>query len=884
MRIWRRIVAHCSAWLAAGLLLGAASGNRPAEGADLAAATRLFRSGQYAECIQACAQAIRENDFSENFRLLKIRAEMETGRYAEALATLDAALPRFPYSVQLRWLGREVCRYNGQSERAGKLDVEITQLLQQAPWRYSDAVNQVVAGRFYLSQGVDPKRVLDTVYGVVKKRQPTYAEVYLASGELALEKHDYALAAEAFTQAATLDPADPEAHFGLARAYAPSDPEKATSALKAALERNPRHVGSLLVLAEEHIDSERYDQAEAVLAEVARVNPHQPRAAALRAVLAHLRNQPDSEKFHRQAGLKHWQDNPAVDHLIGRKLSQKYRFAQGAAYQRAALTIDPQYLPARLQLAQDLLRLGQEEEGWKLAAEVAQADAYNVVAYNLITLQEAIARYRTLEEDGLIVRMDAQEAEIYGQRVLKLLKRARATLCAKYEVTLDGPILVELFPRPQDFAVRTFGLPGSSGFLGVCFGSVITANSPAAQAANPASWEATLWHEMCHVVTLHKTHNKMPRWLSEGISVYEERQADPRWGQAITPTTRQWLLDETLAPVSQLSAAFLHAPSPAHLQFAYLEASLVVEFLIEKYGLDTLRRVLVDLGVGMPIHDALARYAGSLDALDAEFAAYARQRAQQLAPEVDWTPPELPRQASAEAVAAYVQEHPANYAALRRLARLQMEARDYDAAEATLQTMLRLYPQDASADGPYALLASVHRARGKADEERQVLTQWAERTADQTELFARLTELALAAEDWELARRTAERWLGVNPLLAAPHRAAARAAAALGDVALAIDSYRALLQLDPFDPAEVHYQLATWLWRQGDRAAARRHALLALEQTPRFRAAQKRLLEIVRDRPPGGASDRAAPAPGPASRGAAEETGRPNVSQKPGAP
>ncbi len=38
------------------------------------------------------------------------------------------------------------------------------------------------------------------------------------------------------------------------------------------------------------------------------------------------------------------------------------------------------YLPAKMQLAQDLLRLGQEEEGWRLADEVSRADGYNVVA------------------------------------------------------------------------------------------------------------------------------------------------------------------------------------------------------------------------------------------------------------------------------------------------------------------------------------------------------------------------------------------------------------------------------------------------------------------------------------------------------------------------
>ena len=130
--------------------------------------------------------------------------------------------------------------------------------------------------------------------------------------------------------------------------------------------------------------------------------------------------------------------------------------------------------------------------------------------------------------------------------------------------------------------IRTFGLPGGDGFLGVCFGRVITANSPASRGNSPANWEAVLWHEFCHVVTLEKTRNKMPRWLSEGISVYEERQANSTWGQTMTPVYRQMILEGELTPVSRLSGAFLQPKSAMHLQFAYFESSLVVEFLIKR--------------------------------------------------------------------------------------------------------------------------------------------------------------------------------------------------------------------------------------------------------------------------------------------------------------
>src|SRR5437870_9756713 len=141
-------------------------------------------------------------------------------------------------------------------------------------------------------------------------------------------------------------------------------------------------------------------------------------------------------------------------------------------------------------------------------------------------------------------------------------------------------------------------MPGNAGYLGVCFGKVVTANSPASQTAHPVNWEAVLWHEFCHVVTLQMTKNKMPRWLSEGISVYEEHQANPAWGMRIDPRYREMILGEDLVPVGKLSAAFLAPKSPRHLQFAYLESSMVIEFIVDRYGIDKLRNVLTDLRNG----------------------------------------------------------------------------------------------------------------------------------------------------------------------------------------------------------------------------------------------------------------------------------------------
>ncbi len=835
---------RCSVYGVA-LVIVSVAGAAPA--ADIVEGHRLYDSGKYAECIEAAAKPIAAGEPSEGWPLLKIRAELALGRYADAQKTLDAALTRFQASIRLRWLGREVARFNGQPDRADTLMDEIGGLLRFSAGRYRDPANQVTLGRFFLSQGVDAKQVLDRIYNQLKQQQPNYAEAYLASGELALDKQDYALAAEAFEQAAKLAPAAPDAHLGLARAYAPSEPEKSQAALEAALERNPNHVDSLLLLVDDEIDSERYDKAAETLRRIEAVNSEHPLLWAYRAVLAHLKNEPQAEQECRQRALRWWPTNPAVDHQIGQKLSQKYRFAEGAAYQRRALEFDADYLPAKLQLAQDLLRLGEEDDGWPLADEVFGKDGYNVVAHNLTELHDHLGAFRTLAGDGFLLRMDPHEAAVYGPRVLDLLQRARQTLCAKYEVTIDEPVTVELFPRQQDFAIRTFGLPGGAGFLGVCFGRVITANSPASQGEHPSNWQATLWHEFCHVVTLHKTHNKMPRWLSEGISVYEERQADATWGQSINPRYREMMLDERLTPVSRLSGAFLHPDTPLGLQFAYFESSLVVQYLVEKYGLDVLKRILVDLGVGMPINDALARYTGSLEALDHEFAEYAHQQAAAMAPSADWTEPKVAADADSAELTRWVEQHPSNYAGLRLLARRLMEQKQWQAAEALLKKMAEIYPNDAGAGNPYALLATVYREQGDAAEQRAVLEKLAALSADDVEAFTRLIELSSQAEDWEAAVKYGKRLLAVNPFMRTPYRQLGAAAEKIGDDALAIDAYRALLLLDPIDRAEAHFRLAGALRRTGDLLGAKRQVLEALEEAPRYRAALTELLEIVNE-------------------------------------
>jgi tetratricopeptide (TPR) repeat protein len=824
--------------------------------AELEDAEELLRTGHYDGCARLAAAEIRAGAQGYQWYRVKILAERAQGRSAEALASVADASERYPASVALRWLAYEVYRAAGRDAEANEALDAIEKLVFNAPGRFDTPDGQIIVGRFFLARGADAKKVLDRFYDVALKADPDLLEAYFATAELALKKQDYALAAETLRKAPKAAERQPTYHYLLASAYSPEDRAGSEKALDAALKINPRHVDSLLLRADHLIDSERYAEAEKVLKQAAEVNIEEPRLWAYRAVLAHLQNDAPGEAAAHEVALKAWAKNPEVDHLIGRKLSQKYRFAEGSARQRQALALDPDYLPAKVQLCEDLLRLGEETEGWAIANEVFAKDGYNVVAYNLVTLHDRLKGFRTLEDDGLLVRMDPREADVYGQRVLSLLRRARQALCARYGVTLDKPVIVEVFPQKKEFAVRTFGLPGAEGFLGVCFGRVITANSPASQGDHPANWEAVLWHEFCHVVTLTKTHNKMPRWLSEGISVYEEEQQDPAWGSSLSPRYREMLLGEDFTPLSRLSSAFLAPKSGQHIQFAYFESALAVEFLVRRFGIDALKSLLDDLGAGVALNEALPKRTRlTLDQLDGDFARFARERAEKTAAGATWEEPDLPEDADSQALRAWLEKHPASFPGLRRLGARLVAEEKWTEAKAVLERLKQVYPEYVGAENAYVLLATAHKRLSDRAAEHAVLEDLAGRDGSAGPAFLRLIELDESAGDWEGVARNARRMLAVNPLTPVPHRALGRAAEHLGRRDEALAAYRALALLDDTDPADIHFRLAQLLRQAGKPAEARREVLKALEDAPRFRDAHRLLLDLAEragDRPPKG--------------------------------
>lgn len=817
---------------------------------DLEDCEALLNSGEYQACIEKTDAAIQKKTYGSEWPLLKVQAELAIGQYAEAKQTIDAALKRYSWSLPLRLKAHEIYQLNNEHAAAAEFLNSIHELASRSAWRYTDASSLVALGQASLLKKADPALVLESFYDRAIKEYPDHKDAYLASGKLALSKRDFVLAQETFETATKHIPADADLLFGLAKALQTGNPERSEKIISEVLSINPHYIPAHLEQIYRCIHSEQYSEAQQRLERVLDINPHQAEAWSCLAVIAHFEHHPHAETAYYWQALSHHDQNPQVDYQIGKALSEHYRFSEGAAYQRLALEKDAKFIPARIQLAQDELRLGREVSGWEHALLAHQQDGYDTTTFNLLELKDQLASFKTLEDETFIVRMEAREAEVYGQEVLKLLHEAKQVLCEKYGLELDQKITVEIFPNPDDFAVRTFGMPAVSGYLGVCFGKVITANSPASQAEHPTNWQSVLWHEFCHVVTLELTKNKMPRWISEGLSVYEERQKNPLWGETMIPQYRDMILKGETTPISELSSAFLNPKSSLHIQFAYYQSSMVVDYLIDEFGFDAMQSILNDLRIGIPVNVAIERRTKILGELEQDFAKFLNAEAENFSSAVDWSEQDLTALTSDDTKRFddWIREHPQHFQGLMAYSRILEEENRTAELETTLKKLVDLYPQYTGADNACLRLAELYQKQKRFDREQLFLEQHAKWNPNALGVFQRLSILYERQENWASVYQACLDAHAINPLDQETQQRLATACIQLNRPLEAVAAYQAILALKPHNPAETHYQLARLL-QDTHSQKAKRHTLIALEQAPRFRAAHQLLLELTANNP-----------------------------------
>ena len=800
-------------------------------------ATRALNEGHY-DRVAGLLEKLDAQD--PTVAALVARADIARGGYPQAETALRPIAQRTPTSDAALELGL-LLQMLGRSDARAVLErvATVTNTARDAADFARGARALRALGRFEEAKAA----FIDATQAA--PRDPV---IETAFGELFLDAFNRAEALKSFQTALRVDSKYVPALLGSARALSDEDPPQAQAIAKMALEVNPSSVPIHVFLAGEAVDAGKRDDARKSLQNALDVNPSSLEAHALMAGLAFVEDKTPEFESEMQKVTAIAPNYGEAYRVAAEIASHNYRYEDAAMLARKAIALDPNNARILSDMGIHLLRTGDETEARSMLERSFQLNGYNQVTYNLLQMMDTLDKFVTVRDGDLILRIDKDEAPVLQEPALALAHEALNNYIKRYNFTPKGPILIEIFPKHDHFAVRTAGLPGMVGALGACFGRVVTMDSPHARPGE-FQWEATLWHELAHVITLQMSNNRVPRWLTEGISVWEEKLHRPEWSRGMDMTFASLLNRKETLKLKDLNAAFTDGRT---ISLAYYEASLLVEHIVANYGEEGLHKLLNAYGKGLDFDAGLKTALNTdIDQLQAGFdqtleKMFGKLRvALQIEQGVDF------RKMSAEDVKKYAAQHEGSYAAQLTLGEVLLKERDSDGALRAFERAAALAPMATGDDSPNAQIAEI--ALQKKDTARaikalQELVTW---DFDNPEVARKLAALMKESGNSDPAaiRPIYQRIVQIDPFDAEANAAVGRAAMQMNQPADAVRAFRAVVALKPVDPAMAYTDLAESYFKSGNRAEARKQTLAALEIAPSYERAQDLLLKIAESRP-----------------------------------
>jgi tetratricopeptide (TPR) repeat protein len=638
------------------------------------------------------------------------------------------------------------------------------------------------------------------------------------------------------------------AHMGIARALANENPPAAAAAAEKALAIDATLSEAQIFLAEADLDNTRYDAARERLNAVLKSDPAHLDARALLGAIAYVKD--DRTTFEAEA-KRVLAINPAygeVYRVAGDLAARNYRFDEAVALTRRALEVDASNTRAGSDLGLHLMRTGDEPEARRVLERTFKAFPYDVVTFNLLALLDKIDKFEVVRDGDLIFKFDPSEAKILREYAIPLANDALKKLSTYYQFTPKGPILIEVFPVHDDFAVRNLGLPGLVGALGACFGRVVSIDSPRAKnTPGEFSWQSTLWHELAHVITLQMSNQRVPRWLTEGISVFEEGRERPAWARDMEVHFVLALERGQTLKLRDLNSGFT---KPETIALSYFQASLVVDHIIKTHGDAALRTLVRSYGEGLEGEAAVTKALGvTFDQLQETFDKALDQRfgtVRAALRDMAKPSPEDKARISGDigALKAAAAEHPNSYRAQLTLGAALAKQGDKAAFE-PLEKAAALVPMAIGPDSPHALMGQL---ADKLGDTARAIKEYRELLVyDHTALESarRLADLGTKANDQAVIALANERIVELDPFDPSGHTGLGQLALRAKNARVAIREFKVALSIGPPDRASAHCDLAESYLAAGQPADAKREALAALEIAPSYERAQDLLLKAI---------------------------------------
>jgi len=808
---------------------------KPAAGTEREARALRIRAfletGRYEKAIDEASKLVELAPQDPDALALRAAALLETGRYDEAAQALGGALKLDGAHLDARVLSLELAELTGKRDAAAEQVSYFFDLYGQGKAKSAQALTAVARA----VESEDPHGAW-RAYQEAQKADPNHIEAIVRGGFHCLSKYAWHFARQCFESALKLNPNLAVAHVGLGAVHvAGNQYDEAMKSIEAALKVNPdlgiAHLLKASLLAVDQKHTESLAEIRAAL----KVNPRDPRALSLLA--AHheaVGNAAERDK----AIERVLQINPryAEAYATLAEASERLRRCPAAiAWARKAVGLDPDYWRGHYLAGTNLLRAGEEQEGYELLDRAFQLNRFNVWAYNMLTVLDRDLKQKEFvyhQTPHFFVKLDKSEEIILWPYIERLLEPMYEDLTRKYGVTPVGPtqyggrILVLLFPKHGEFSARTVGLPGLSA-LGACLGQVITMPSPRLSRMMPSggfNWKQVLIHEFTHVLTLQKTDYNIPRWLTEGLSVWEEGDTRVKWDRLLVDA----LARDQLLPLEDFNAGFTRPKYPQQVAVSYYQALLIVRYLHETHGLDALMKTLDLYREGRQTEEVLPKVTGKpLEQLNKECLAAVRRHAEQIrfSPQID--------KPALEKLEKEVEKDDKNADLWTRIAAGRLAASRLDDAREAAKRAVALDPKSARAHTILGLVAQ-QKDKDAAAAKKHFL---AAKEADPNYAFARYYLGMIAAKDGASGEAIAELeavrklYPRFQPAGNSPHLHLAALYDKAGETQKAIGALRELTGLDASNH-QAFVRLGELLAREGQQADAGAAYLEAIHVDP----------------------------------------------------
>jgi tetratricopeptide (TPR) repeat protein len=392
------------------------------------------------------------------------------------------------------------------------------------------------------------------------------------------------------------------------------------------LERNEHCVRAIVQRGSNVLDDRRYQDAARIFDAALTIDPNDRIALCHRAAAAWLLHDMDAYAAFRARALAGDPGWPECDRILGEHLSALYRFADAATFYAVANQTAPEDTATLLGMAKALIYTGEAKRAKELLEREKQLAAGIVEPWrnNALVLQQRLDDdYVVTENDKFAVYLHRQDADVLRVYLMPILLEASEVLGAKYGFQPQQRTKVEAFQTWDDFSFRTIGFRGFMA-LGACFGRLITLVSPVDSDLRKQDfmWEATAWHEYTHVLTLGLSNNRVPRWLTEGFSVYEEKVRDPSWERGMDRELFDAFHNQDIPPVHLLNRLF-RGP---RILFGYYQGGLIVEWIQKHRGFDKALDLLRAFGEDLETEAAFQKALGMASReFDKQFLAWIEQ-------------------------------------------------------------------------------------------------------------------------------------------------------------------------------------------------------------------------------------------------------------------